>query len=305
MADSRPSRCAPAALARDEPLVGTASRVRYWLVVEQWGPWGADALLESRLPAAVATALAASAGRHRVRVLLARRPGDRRHEGDRRVFLAHTGADGSWIEHLDVPPGQLDDLAALDLAAVARAEPPGIGAPGPDGLVLVCTNGRHDPCCADHGRPVVRALAAAGVDDVWECSHVGGDRFAANVVVLPDGTYYGRVDPATAADLVAAHRSGHLTLERYRGRSHLSPVAQAADLFARRHLDETRLDGLTVRSSTAGEDGTTTVVVEQRGGATVEVVVASDRRDDPVRLTCHADREGRPWAYRLVEVRAP
>ena len=28
-------------------------------------------------------------------------------------------------------------------------------------------------------------------DEVWECSHIGGDRFAGNLVLLPDSLYFG------------------------------------------------------------------------------------------------------------------
>ena len=65
-------------------------------------------------------------------------------------------------------------------------------------ILLVCTHGVHDTCCALRGRPVAAALAARWPGQVWECSHVGGDRFAPNVVVLPDGFYYGNLDPETA-----------------------------------------------------------------------------------------------------------
>jgi hypothetical protein len=142
------------------------------------------------------------------------------------------------------------------------------------------------------------------VDDVWECSHIGGDRFAANAVVLPDGVYYGRVQPEEAADLVATHRAGHIDLDRFRGRCHLPPLVQAADLFARRHLGETRVDGLSVLSTEPAPDDTVAVLVEQRDGATLDVVVARERTPEAVNLTCHADRPGQPWTYRLVEVRA-
>ena len=196
---ARAVRCATESLARDEPLVGTASRVQRWLVVEQPGAWGARPSSTATSPAEVAAPLVAHARSHRVRVLLARRPGDMRHDGDRRVFLAHTGAERRWIEQLVVPAARPERLLDIDLGPLAFPDPPGLGEPGPAGLALVCTNGRHDPCCADKGRPVVRALAAAGVPDVWESSHVGGDRFAANVVCLPDGVYYGRVEPDEAA----------------------------------------------------------------------------------------------------------
>ena len=296
-------RCATESLARDEPLIGTASRVRRWLVVEQPGAWGRDALTESHLPVDIGKRLADHARSHRVRVLLVRRPGDMRGRDARRVFLAHTGAERRWIEQLDLPADQPERLLDLELGPLAFPDPPGYGEACPGGVVLVCTNGRHDPCCADFGRPVVRALTAAGVADVWESSHVGGDRFAANLVSLPDGVYYGRVQPDEAAGLVAAHRTGTIDLRRYRGRSHLPPLVQAADLFARQHLDETRVEGLTVLSTEPGAGDTTAVTVQQRDGDAYEVLVERVRVEAPVQLTCHVPDPSQPWTYRLVEVR--
>ena len=158
-------RCATESLARDEPLIGTASRVRRWMVVEQPGAWGRDALTETPpAPPRSPRALVAHARSHRVRV--AAGPPARRHArttATGRVFLAHTGAERRWIEQL-VRAGRPARSACSTSSSgpLAFPDPPGIGEPGPDGLALVCTNGRHDPCCADKGRPVVRALAAAG-----------------------------------------------------------------------------------------------------------------------------------------------
>ncbi len=303
MAEGTAVRCAAESLARGEPLIATASRVQRWLIVEQPGAWGSDALARSQLDRDVATALAVEADRHRVRVLLVRRPARRRPPEARRVFLAHSGAERWWIEQLDLPADEPARLAAIDLGVLAFPEPPGVGEPGPPSIHLVCTNGRHDPCCADLGRPVVRALAAARAPEVWESSHVGGDRFAANIVCLPQGVYYGRVEPPAAAALVAEHRAGRVDLGHYRGRSCLPPPVQAADLFAREHLDERRIDGLTVLSTEHGAGGTIVVLVQQRGGDAHEVVVRRERAPTPVQLTCKAPEPGRPWAYRRVDVR--
>ena len=305
MADRLTLRCATESSARDEPLVGTASRVQRWLVVEQRGAWGKDAVVESRLDREVAAALQDTARRHRVRVLLARRPGDRRRDHDvRRVFLAHSGRERWWIEQLEVPQDRPSALLDIDLGTLAFPEPPGLGTPEPWALHLVCTNGKHDPCCADLGRPVVRSLVDARVPDVWESSHVGGDRFAANVVCLPEGVYYGRVEPETAARLLDEHRAGRIDLDQYRGRSCLPPLVQAADLYARRHLDERRIDGLSTVSTEPGGDGTVVVVVQQRDGETLAVTVRRERAPEPLQLTCHVPDRGRPWRYRLVDVRA-
>ncbi len=86
-------------------------------------------------------------------------------------------------------------------------------------VFLACTHGRHDTCCAERGRPVAAALSQTHPEVSWEVSHIGGDRFAGNVLVLPDGLYYGRVSPDTAPALVESHLSGHLTLDLLRGRS--------------------------------------------------------------------------------------
>ncbi|PFK65638.1 sucrase ferredoxin, partial [Priestia megaterium] len=88
-----------------------------------------------------------------------------------------------------------------DLADIvpALASP---GMPGYPPVILVCAHGRHDPCCAVRGLPVGRALGERWPEQVWECSHIGGDRFAANVVVAPDGVYYGGLDAKSAVATV-------------------------------------------------------------------------------------------------------
>jgi hypothetical protein len=290
------TRCAAVSVRRGEPVHATASRVDRWLVVEQPGPWGRDALLESRLDHVVARSLHAQGRRHGVRILLARRPGWEDAPARRRVHLARTLPAGGWIEHLDL---DVAELGRLDLGVLRADEPPGLGDPGPEPLMLVCTNGRHDPCCADLGRPVVRALAGAGVGDVWESSHVGGDRFAANVVALPWGVYLGRVPPTSAASMLADLAAGIVDLDHYRGRSCYPPLVQAAEVAVRHELHEARLDALRLRAAEAiGDDE-----VEARFTRTTDDVVARvrRRRGDRERLTC-GDAAGRPWVYDIVDV---
>jgi len=292
------ARCAAESRARGEPLAGTASRVTRWVLVEQPGAWGGDALVESHLDGPIGRALQAAGRRHGFRPLLIRRPGWRKPEGARRVYLARTLPEGGWVEQLDV-----DDpaaLADLDWRALSSPTAPGLGEPGPDTVHLVCTNGRHDPCCADRGRPVVRTLDGAGTPELWESTHVGGDRFAANVVFLPVGVYYGRVEPEEAVGLVSDLADGTLHLDRYRGRSCFSPLTQAAELFARRELDERSLRRVRVeRADRAGDDRLTVRFAHDTGP--LEVVVHRERAV-PELLTCSA-APARPWRYVLDSVR--
>jgi hypothetical protein len=297
-------RCAPESLARREPPIATASRVQRWMIVEQPGAWGVDALAESKLDPDTAAALAEAARAQGVRVLLARRRVNQRRLGaTRTVFLAHSGPERWWLEQVDVDPADPKALLALDLGALAFPEPSGAGVPGPPSLHLVCTNGRHDPCCADFGRPVMRALADAAAPDVWECSHVGGDRFAANVVCLPEGIYYGRVEPELAAGLVADYRERLLDLDHYRGRSCYGPLVQAAEAFGRSHLGDRRLDSMSVLAVEQRPDRSVAVHLQQRDGVALEVVVARDRSESPALMTCRGG-PGLPWIYRLVGIRS-
>ena len=101
-------------------------------------------------------------------------------------------------------------------------------------LLLVCTHGKHDACCAKYGLPVYEAMRDL-VDEgwLWQCSHVGGDRFAGNVVCLPEGVYYGRVGAGDALALVEEHLAGRVQLDLYRGRSCYSFRVQAAERAVR------------------------------------------------------------------------
>lgn len=295
------ARCAIESRLRDEAMAGTASRVVRWVLVEQDGPWGRDALLQSRLDEKAGRVLQSAARRHGFRPLLIRRPSwERSGDRPRRVYLARTRRDGGWLEQLDLD--DVDDLLRVDWSALDSSEAPGVGRPGPPAVHLVCTNGRHDACCADRGRPVVRALGDADVPDVWESSHVGGDRFAANVVTLPVGVYYGRVEPDESVELLGDLGRGVLRLERYRGRSCFSPLAQAAEYHARMALDERRLAALPViGAERRGRDSLAVRFDHQ--GRELEVLVTREPAE-AVPLSCGAAPSS-PWRYRLDGVADP
>ena len=101
-------------------------------------------------------------------------------------------------------------------------------------VYLVCTHGsttRAARCAAGRSpRPCTGSGRAAS----WECTHVGGDRFAANVLVLPAGLLYGRVLPFAATEFAAAAEADEVVGALLRGRIGLPPAAQAALAFALR-----------------------------------------------------------------------
>ncbi len=215
---------------------GTATHLRAFLLVEHHGPWGLSAPRDSRLPDEVKRHFA---GHRSIKILLARRH-HRAHRGStyqamlcvpsRRLLLGTTFED----------PLELCDL---DLEAVGRGQSPD-WEPVPGPVYGVCTHGRHDACCAERGRPVCQALTAGRPEETWEVSHVGGDRFAPNMVVLPEGLYYGRLDPESVTEVADLHEAGRLHLDHLRGRSTYPMPVQYAEVVLRRRLGEDRLDAV-------------------------------------------------------------
>ncbi|MGN6609855.1 MAG: sucrase ferredoxin, partial [Jatrophihabitans sp.] len=176
------------------------------------------------------------------------------------------------------------------------------GAGWTDPLYLVCAHSTHDACCALRGRNVAAAIEQARPGRVFECTHLGGDRFAANVLVLPAGLLYGRVLPFAAPEFCAAAEAGEVVPALLRGRIGLAPAAQAALAFGYEHLALHRRDALRVESATPVEDGTATVrLAGPHGRIDVLVEVTRVAADG---LTCHNPGPNGYLRYRPVSASA-
>ena len=255
---SRPDACSVLSEQAGISAFGSASEARFWLAVEQSGPWGRDALSQSHLDATLGTTLATACQDAGGRLLLIRRPGqhaDAHHPTSRRVLVAGGLSGPAWLLTGDVTDAAqllglpFDALASGDpgpalaaLPALARSREPAL---------LVCTNARRDVCCAVRGRPVALEAAAARPGQVWECSHTGGHRFAPTAVVLPHGQTWARLTPELAVDALDAAADGRVPASLLgpvhdRGRSVLPPPAQAAESFVRHRIGEVDLTALSV-----------------------------------------------------------
>lgn len=224
----------------DLPAWGTAPRADFWVALEQPGPWGAKAFTESQLDPAVGDALDKACSAAGGKALLIRRTGAHPvDEGPRRVYVSGgplnshlTWGDPTfWVAtKLVADPAELLELPFGELAGGGVDVVTALGYEPCDPVALVCTNAKRDTCCAVRGRPVARAAAEEYPDDVWECSHTGGHRFAPTLVVLPTGQLLAH---ATARDVVASLRAARqwqvgVTGPKDRGLSRLAPQVQAA-----------------------------------------------------------------------------
>ncbi|HKB19950.1 MAG TPA: sucrase ferredoxin [Gaiellaceae bacterium] len=276
--------CADLSRENDEPLAATASRIDNWFLIEYRGLWARDALSGSGLSDQVKQHL-----RDQVlsvphgRLVFVRRP-DRRGRPELVAFTAVSKPGETTVRRIEF--GAYDDLRRLDLLA---------GAPAAHPLFLVCTHGKHDPCCARYGRPLYEALRDELEPDwAWQVSHIGGDRFAGNLVCLPEGLYYGRVDRETAGSVLDEHLARRILMANYRGRSIYTVPVQAAEHAVRTQTGLRGIDDLKLRR--VEREGGSTRVTFVAGAATHDVRV--DRQSgDLTRLTCNSDGLERPPHY--------
>jgi hypothetical protein len=232
---SRPPRCSD--VAANIPLAGTAPVTRRWWLIEHHGPWGIEAVATAE-ESWIAASAAVNPGD--ARVLLIRRHSRRARDGRtglRRIFTFASGSDEVWGTTVDIH----EDPGIGDF----RFQPSGPGwqITVDHPRVVMCTNGRRDRCCAERARPLLDDLPPDVGAQVWECTHLGGHRFAPVALTVPRGIVLGRL---TGDRLIQLVRHGRLDLRSVRGRSDVSEPEQVADIAGRRYWGE---DSATVNLS--------------------------------------------------------
>ncbi len=270
-----PEFCASLSVANEEPIVGTAAAsTSVWLAFEVAGTWPHDAMQADAVPDVLRARLrewALAVPGFRPQAI--RRPA-RDEAQTPAVFVALTGPEVCTTVELSLP--SLAALAELDLPSVVQRVRD--DDPGPDVRVVsgpmlwVCVHGKRDRCCAKWGAPVYEALAARPDLEVWQTSHLGGHRFAATLLCLPHGVCYGRLGPEHASALASASATAEVfSLAHLRGRTCWSAAGQAALHFVREATSERAVEGLSVESEQALDEGVRVGVRTPQGRFDVQV----------------------------------
>ena len=283
----RPGLCSTICRDLKEPLAGTATVASGWLVVEQPGPWGRKAPIQSHLDPEFGAMIDAAAKKVDVRFGLIRSPGKHADSVPRahQVYVASTVPGRTWLLGARIADPTM--LKTLDLKAVGNGDREAVIASLPElstvtePVLLVCTNGKRDECCALLGRPIAAKLAVQAPGRVWESTHLGGHRFAPTATLLPAGIMYGQLDEETAAAILAAADRGKTVLTNQRGRSTWTKNGQVAEIAVRNLTGEVALDALSV----IAED-LETVTVAHLDGRVWTVEVTSEAADPPRPESC-------------------
>lgn len=97
--------------------------------------------------------------------------------------------------------------------------------------IFFCVQGTRDRCCAKWGYGSFQAALQLRREnliayDVFECSHLGGDRFAATAVAFPSGVMYGHLSADSIKKVILNEEKGLFVPEFYRGCVYEMPIEQ-------------------------------------------------------------------------------
>ena len=251
--------CSDLCLESGEPLLGTAVEVDVWLLLEYKPAWKPKAIEDNDLAAPTRAWIEGTVNAFAASGLVARPQFIRRPEIDTAETSLFVARDGRLLRYECDGYGA---IAALDFDALTSTR--GF-TPVAQPHYFVCANGQRDLCCARYGLPAYARLRELVGKRVWQTTHVGGHRFAPNVLALPQGVLYGRVFADDVDAFVATVEAGELALSHLRGRPAYPPAAQVGETLVANVQSLEAIDGDAVTFATA--DGLRTVHIRQADAA--------------------------------------
>jgi hypothetical protein len=294
LADSSRFFCSELSRLSGERSLGTASSGAVWLLLEYPHGWGRRAFEESALSAEVKRFLTNSMARIRHSRLLFIKTDRGRRESRMNFFVVRCRERAPFVVRLRLE--NYEQVRGLDIASLASGRELQGGEVTNAPLYLVCTHGKRDKCCARYGIPLYNALREFADEAVWQSSHVGGDRFAGNLVCFPHGLFYAHADAAAGRRIVEEYGAGRVVREEFRGRACYSHFIQAAEFFVREEAGVAGIEDLRfISSEPAGEEAWRVRFAERASRLIHETRVSRRPSDFRNPITCHnADEQPVP-----------
>ncbi len=291
--------CSIESRQHEEGLLGSAPRADVWFMLEYAGRWGSKAFEDSSLDANLKAQVNGQlADIPNSRLLLVKQDGA---PTDGFRFSAARAAAESPTLH-EFTFNDYNELGAIDLAALGAGDAQYDGQLSKRKLVLVCTNGLRDQCCALHGVKAYGALKAEFGDSVWQSSHHGGHRYSANMLAMPHGLSYGKMDEEGEA-VVRSYLAGEMPLDHLRGRSTLPGPAQAAEGLLRAQSGVRAPEAYTFDALEELDNAQFAVRFrEADSGATKTVTIQQHTSAELIYVSCVGDKQSPLIEYELIEI---
>jgi len=283
----------------DESTLGTAPSAKVWFMLEYSGRWGTKAFEESSLSDKLKAPVNAQLDNiENARLLLIKQNSDR--PSGIAFFAALADSNPSQLYRFEL--SSYNDMLNIDLVALANADSRYdenlVSAP----IFLVCTNGLRDKCCSRNGVPAFQGLSEEFGEIVWQSTHHGGHRFSANMLAMPYGLSYGRMDLGESTDTVEALLRNEMPLVNLRGRTSYAKVDQAAEGLLRSQFGATDPNSLRLVSSLAQSDEIWNVIFDNIDeGIQYSVDIQRKESETLAYVSCIGDKQAPVVEYTLLE----
>ena len=283
--------CALQSQETEQEIFGTAvAETTVWFFLEYAQPWTPKAVDDNNLPQSVQqwlqSHLAATAQSRLVFIKKSSQTPSPIHfyvgigcEAEQQLYRFQVENYEALLD-IDVA-GLLADPAAFESHQSAET------------LYLVCTNGKRDRCCSKFGLPVFTAMNQIEGASVWQCTHLGGHRYAPVVGVYPAGLYYRVLQPEDGERLVAATIAGDLVLHDYRGRTCYAGVVQAADYFLRQQTGQLEINRYRLQDQ-AVTAGVWRVTFAEQDSAAIHTIDLKKELTAPLLASCGVKVKTKP-----------
>lgn len=293
--------CSLASRENGERLCGTAPYYEHWILLEYRRPWRKKAVEDNQLPEEVKAHLSGALTQlSNARMLFIKQ--EQRRGPEKKLFVVAARSDRCLVREFCFT--NYRDLLNIDMPAAVREEISS-GMPHPEPLYLVCTNGKRDKCCAKFGWPVYHTLRALGGDAVWQCTHLGGHRFAPTMVAFPPGAALGRVRHEALGEILAKLRHGEIPLDCFRGRVFFPAYVQAAEYYLMEKTGRANPAEFALRESRQISADRWLLLFVDPHGHQHEITVEQYFQTPAMRSTCDADNPKALAQCRLIDYRPP
>lgn len=289
--------CSQLALENEEVMAGTAVSAPVWILLEYRQLWQAKATEDNTLPVSVKMWLDEQMGAVNGRL----------------QFIRQTPYPEQYTCFVSIPDAQnprlyrftfaeYEELLTIDLAALVKGSPRYTPYLTTEPLVLVCTNGKRDRCCAKFGMALYKAFAGVVGTAVWQTTHLGGHRFAPTLMSFPEGVCYGHITPADISNLLTAQKNGELCLPKLRGRAVYDAVTQVAEYYLCQEKSVTSLTAFQYISTHSPQQNEW--VVEFQEAATNQVFQVNLTEGDPqaIYASCGSSKIKTIPTYHLTQI---
>ena len=233
--------CSEISLDSKEQLFGTTPKVNYWILIEYNSEWEENVLKSINISQAVKSKISELLqSREYTRLQWIKRVNN--NDDLITLYFAESTELNKNLYKRQI--AAYEDILRLNFKNIHtdnyRSETP---------LLLICTHNSYDSCCGKQGFSLYKDVCDDNYFDVWQTSHLGGHRFAPNVLLLPEGLYYGRVDSSKYETIKNDFINNQLSIEILRGRSFHDKYIQAADHYLRISIGNSDFDSLNYISS--------------------------------------------------------